>query len=101
MNKQRVCKDCGTKDIILKVIPKNNSVYNIAVDLCSPCLQSRAQLQTMREDKMPFTKLLAKIQKETAKEVHNSIKYDSNRLDRYTGKQRYTTLATYWIEQLT
>jgi hypothetical protein len=101
MAKRRVCKDCGTDDVIYKVLPKMMQVYNIETELCAPCLQSRAQLQTMKEDKLPFPKLLAKIRREMEKDVHNFIKQDRIHLDRYVGKTSFITLSTYWTEQLT
>lgn len=106
--KQRLCKDCGTADVILKVIPKSNDIYNIAVELCPTCLQSRAQIQQMKEDKLPFDKLLAKIRSETAKRVSNEIASVSGieRLNwgKYKGVSSWNTvhsnLSQYWIEQL-
>jgi hypothetical protein len=109
MAKPRICKDCGTQDIILKVTPKNYYLGNIATELCSTCLHSRAQLQRMREDKLPFPKLLAKIQSEIAKRVSREIASVSGteRLRRgaYKGIAGWNTactnLAQYWVEQLT
>lgn len=104
MVKQRRCKDCGTEDVILKVMPKNNDISNIAVELCSTCLHSRAQLQQMKEDKMPFAKLLAKIRSEIEKRVSSEIASVSG-LQRlqwgsYKGSNSYTVLSQYWVEQL-
>lgn len=105
---QRRCKDCSTDNIILKVIPKNNDISNIATELCTSCLQSRAQLQNMKEDKLPFPKLLAKIQSETAKRIHAEISNVSG-LDRlnwksYKGVSGWSTvhsnMSNYWVEQL-
>jgi ATP-dependent protease Clp ATPase subunit len=106
----RICKDCGTQDVIRKVLPKNYDIIsNIAIELCSTCLHSRAQLQQMKEDKLPFPKLLAKIQNETAKRVSREIASVSSaerlRHGAYKGIAGWNTACThlsqYWVEQLT
>lgn len=98
-SKKRLCVDCETSEVIYKV-----RLQHIQIDkeLCVMCLKGRAQLQNMKEDKLPFPKLLAKIQGETAKRVHSEIKNSSvvNRLGRYKGITHYSKLSQYWIEQI-
>jgi hypothetical protein len=105
--KERQCKDCGSTDVITPVNKKAEEILeSIVVELCAPCLHSRAQLQTLKEDKLPFPKLLAKIRAETAKRVHSEIiSSDATpmarlRLSRYKGPTVYTKLSEYWTNQL-
>lgn len=108
MKKQRICKDCGTEEVILKVLPKHYTVYDLTMELCSACLHSRAQLQQIKEDKLSFPKLIAKIQGETNKRVHSEIESVSGlerlRWMNYKGVSGWNTvhsdLSNYWKEQL-
>ena len=103
MVKQERCKDCGTGQII-----RVKYMRDIETVLCSTCLQSRAQLQQIKEDKLPFPKLLAKIQAEVAKRVHAEIASMSG-LERLSGYNYkgvsswntvHTNISHYWVEQL-
>jgi hypothetical protein len=96
---ERRCKDCGSENVIT------------LLELCAPCLQSKAQLQTLKEDKLPFPKLLAKIRAETMKRVHseimslNATPMERIRMGCYKGKtpevyNMYSSLSDYWINQL-
>jgi hypothetical protein len=107
MEKSRVCKDCGGEKVITPLDRKGKPLLEtIAVELCALCLQSRAQLQTVKEDKLPFPKLLAKIRSETAKRVRSEIMSASAtplerlRMGYYKGSTVYTTLSEYWVNQL-
>jgi len=96
------CKDCGSGDVI-RVFERHRELEkNYFNDvLCPPCLQSRAQLQNMKEDKLPFHKLLAKIRGEMMKAIHHICA--SDRLKKYKGVNPYAhvnNLPNYWIEQL-
>ena len=91
------CKDCGTD----KIIPthKDNELTEI---LCKDCLSSRAQLQSIKEDKLSFTALLTKIRKETERRVQSEIRGQAPAygwLSRYKGICG-TINANYWKEQL-
>lgn len=107
MKKQRICKDCGTDQVIHRSI-QDSHIDIVETMLCSPCLQSRAQRQTMKEDKLPFPKLLAKIRNETAKRVSSEIAsvsgVDRLRWGRYKGVSdwyiAHNDIRLYWIEQL-
>jgi hypothetical protein len=104
MAKLHRCKDCGTDKVITV-----EYMTMIETMLCSTCLHSRAQLQQMKEDKLPFPKLLAKIQSETVKRVSREIASVSGverlRWGAYKGisgwDTAHTHLSQYWVEQLT
>lgn len=96
------CKDCESINVI-RVYYKGIEQKDIfTVALCAPCLQSRAQLQTAREDKLPFPKLMAKIRAERETRVRRMIAGD--RLKVYKGINPLAdvkgNIANYWTEQL-
>jgi len=99
------CKDCGSGEVIRVYYGKDKIQQekdHFTVVLCAPCLQSRAQLQSMKEDKLSFPKLLAKIQRETASRVRSEI-YNSSVIDmlgKYKRLTGYSKLSQYWVEQL-
>lgn len=104
---ERRCKDCGSENVITPLDRKGSAyLETIQTELCALCLQSKAQLQTLKEDKLPFPKLLAKIRAETMKRVHSEImSADATpmarlRLSRYKGPTVYTKLSEYWTNQL-
>ena len=108
VKKQRRCKDCGTDDVIHKDT-RERDLYNVETILCSACLHTRAQLQSMKEDKLSFPVLLKKIQGETNKRVKASIARDG--YCEYKGINRYAVYGArsdnsgalkrdYWVEQL-
>lgn len=103
--RQRICKDCGSGDVIHKNTRETN-IDIVDVMLCSTCLTTRAQLQTMKEDKLPFDKLLAKIRRETDRRVGSESSHHSplDRLWSYRGHTQphtyMTDISQYWIEQL-
>jgi hypothetical protein len=109
---ERRCKDCSSENVITPLDKKGRAYLGtIQTELCAPCLHSRAQLQTLKEDKLPFPKLLAKIRAETMKRVHseimspNATPMEKIRMGRYKGKtpevyNMYTSLSEYWTNQL-
>lgn len=110
--KERKCKDCSSVNVITPLDKKGRvCLVTIQTELCAPCLHTRAQLQTAKEDKLPFPKLLAKIQSETAARVRREI------MSAYTTPMErirsgyykcetpevynmYTSLSEYWVKQL-
>ncbi len=98
----RLCKDCNTENVIHKDI-KESDVDIIETMLCVNCLTHRAKLQTIKEDKLPFDKLLKKIRDETYKRMHREDQYRPSPYDmpdKYKGSSTYSTLSLYWVEQL-
>ena len=92
------CEDCGTKGII-KTYPRGSP------HLCAACLRTRAQIQTLKEDKLPFPELLNKIRGEMHKRVRSEMGSISaiDRLERYKGSIGYSltgSLSSYWVDQL-
>jgi hypothetical protein len=107
MEKSRVCKDCSSESVITLLDRKGKPyLETIAVELCAACLHIRAQLQTAKEDKLPFPKLLAKIRSETAKRVHSEIMSAHTtpmyriQSGYYKGPTVYSSLSDYWVNQL-
>jgi hypothetical protein len=110
--KERRCKDCSSANVITPLDGKGRPYLEIiAVELCASCLHTRAQLQSVKEDKLPFPKLLAKIRSEPANRVHREIMsahatpMERIRMGCYKGKTpevytMYTSLSDYWINQL-
>ena len=91
------CKDCGTPEVI--PIHKDSDLTEI---LCKDCLTFRAQIQSIKEDKLPFTKLLDKIRKETDRRVQNEIRNSYSPFEmlyNYKGHNG-TVNHNYWTEQL-
>lgn len=92
------CVDCGTD----KVLPINLKYSEVSEILCKDCLTTRALLQSLKEDKLSFSKLLEKIRKETERRVASEIKSQNpayTRLSWYKGISG-TVNANYWKEQL-
>jgi len=96
------CKDCGSEEVIrVYYNEKQEEKDHFTVVLCAPCLQSRAQLQRMKEDKMPFHKLLEKIRNETMKGIRHISATEGLKEYKVVNPYAHTSdLANYWVEQL-
>ena len=89
------CKDCGTVNVIKTKYKRGT------IDICANCLKHRAQLQTMKEDKLSFPRLLQKIRGEMSRDLRLTLKQE--KLGTYTGVNPYASaknLSNYWVEQL-
>ena len=56
-------------------------------------------VRVMKEDKMPFARLIAVLRAETVKAMHSQDRWRvpaHQLMDRYKGQESYPTLAQYW-----